>query len=278
MSFAIPVLTYHGAHVLGNEYANNDHLALAADLEMVSALGWRVIALSRVVDAVEGGKAPEGKVLALTFDDGTDFDFVDLDHPAHGPQRSLINILRDFRDGGDARQPELHATSFVVVAPEARATMDRTCLAGTGWWNDSWWREAIDTGLFDIANHSGDHHHESIDADASERARGTFTSIDDFATAEAEIAQAAFHLRRVAPNPGDALFAYPYGESNAYLAEEYFPRQHARIGIRAAFVGDGGPVTPAADRWRLPRYIFRDHWRSPDGLARLLREIGRGAA
>jgi len=41
--------------------------------------------------------------------------------------------------------------------------------------------------------------------------------------------------------------------------------------VGAAF-GDGAqPVTPAADRWNLPRYICGWHWKSPDALAAILR-------
>jgi hypothetical protein len=104
-------------------------------------------------------------------------------------------------------------------------------------------------------------------------ARGTFQSVATFDAAEAEIAQAAARLREVAPNPGDALFAYPYGEATDYLVQEYFPRHHVRIGVTAAFATAGAPVTEGSDRWRMPRYVCGDHWKSPGELARLLRDV-----
>ena len=46
----VPVLTYHSNNVGGNDYANNDHVALAADLRRIRALGLRIVPLSLVVD------------------------------------------------------------------------------------------------------------------------------------------------------------------------------------------------------------------------------------
>ena len=107
------------------------------------------------------------------------------------------------------------------------------------------------------------------------RATGTFRSIDRFDLAEDEIARASAHLKRVAPNPGARLFAYPYGEANDYLVREYFPAEHARIGLDAAF-GDGArPMTGDAGRWELPRYVCGRDWRSPEGLEALLRDVSR---
>ena len=105
------------------------------------------------------------------------------------------------------------------------------------------------------------------------RATGTFRSIDSYALAEDEIAHATAHLRRVAPNPGDRLFAYPYGESNDYLVRDYFPRNHVRIGVDAAFADGAKPMSVGDDRWSLPRFICGRDWSSPDGLEALLATI-----
>jgi peptidoglycan/xylan/chitin deacetylase (PgdA/CDA1 family) len=274
----LPILTYHGVNVAGNDYATNDHVALASDLDTVDRLGWRIVPLPAAIARWLAGDpswAGGERTLAITFDDGTDFDWRDLPHPAHGTQRSLFNTLADFRNalaGGRAA----HATTFVVVSRETREHIDRVGLADRGWWSDTWWRDAVASGYAAVASHSWDHNHDLAEhLMGRPRATGTFRSIDRFELAEDEIARASAHLKRVAPNPGDRLFAYPYGETNDYLVREYFPSEHARIGVDAAF-GDGArPMTGEADRWALPRYVCGRDWRSPEGLAALLRDASR---
>jgi hypothetical protein len=272
MGDRLPILTYHGVNVAGNGYATNDHVALATDLETIDRLGWRIVPLPVVVGRrlARGRDWADARTLALTFDDGTDFDWRDLPHPVHGVQRSLHHRLADFRSAR-SRPRDAHATSFVVVSREAREHIDRVGLAGRDWWTDTWWAEAAASGHAAIASHSWDHNHHLVTpATGRERLTGTFHSIDSFDLAEEEIARATGHLRRVAPNPGDRLFAYPYGEANDYLVREYFPRHHERIGVDAAF-GDGArPMTSGDDRWNLPRYVFGRDWTTPEGLERVL--------
>ena len=45
----VPVLTYHSMNVDGRDYANNDHVALAADLEWLHARAWQIVPLRAVV-------------------------------------------------------------------------------------------------------------------------------------------------------------------------------------------------------------------------------------
>ena len=183
----------------------------------------RVLTNAHVID--------DAKTATVTFDDGTDFDWRDLPHPAHGLQRSLYNCLADFR-GAAPRPREAHATAFVVVSRATREHIDRVGLANLGWWTDSWWAAAAASGHAAIASHSWDHNHEQAEhLMGRRRVTGTFRSIDGYELAEEEIARATAHLRRVVPNPGDRLFAYPYGESNDYLVRDYFPRNHVRIGV-----------------------------------------------
>ena len=270
----VPILTYHAAYVSGMGYASNDHAGFAADLAALGRLGWRVESLRRVVDAFLGKAVLEGKVVGLAFDDGTDFDFHDLDHPSWGVQRSMFNILRDYEAAHPLAQPGLHATSFVVVSPAARVALDASALAGRGWWTDGWWKPAIASGRWGIANHSWDHNHGGIGPTAAGvAAADTFRSVDSFAAAEAEIGQAAAFLKLYAPNPGDALFAYPYGEVNDYLALEYLPCEGERIGVVAAFGCEAGPLTAASPRWNLPRYVFKRDWNAPEELVRLLGDL-----
>jgi hypothetical protein len=265
----VPVLTYHSIHVLGQAPADNDHAALAADLAEISALGRRIVPLHQVVDVLLG-RAPddlEGAV-ALSLDDGSWFDWHDLDHPTCGPQRSMAGILRDHRAATGAF---VHATSFVIVSPEARAILDRTCMVGRGWWTDAWWPEAAREGLLAIESHSFDHNHETLpETVAVGKAKGTFRSIDDEASARAEIDAASDWLDARIPGQRTSLFAYPYGECNAYLVEDYLPRHEGRHRLRAAFTTDPAPVTGDANRWALPRYVCGRDWRSPEELRRVL--------
>ena len=73
----VPVLAYHSNNIAGNDYADNDHVALAHDLRLIHRRGLRIVSLARVVDALLGA-APEASVenaVALSFDDGSWFDW-----------------------------------------------------------------------------------------------------------------------------------------------------------------------------------------------------------
>jgi peptidoglycan/xylan/chitin deacetylase (PgdA/CDA1 family) len=269
----VPVLTYHSNNVGGNDYANNDHVALAADLPRIHALGFRIVPLALVVDALLGA-APASAVeraVAISFDDGSWFDWHDLEHPACGPQRSFANVLRDFSaESGSA----VHATSFVIVSPEARAILDQTCLVGRGWWSDDWWPLAEHENLLAIESHSWDHNHHTLPATAAQSGRkGTFRSIDTWADADAEIRQANDWLDTHVRTPRAGLFAFPYGETNDYLVRDYLPERMSEHRLRAAFGTAPRPIERGSDRWNLPRCVCGHHWQSADGLAALLRDL-----
>ena len=269
----IPILTYHSMSISGNEAANNDHKALAADLEVIDALGFEIQPLAALVTAwLEEPARLEGRrLVALTCDDGPDFDFRDIEHPQWGVQRSFLNILRDFRASRPSAQPGLHITSFVVVSPRDRAELDRVCMHGRGWWGEDWWSEAIASGLMGIASHSWDHNHAALaSAHLPGTRRGVFTTIDTPQAADYQIAQASRYLWERAPNPAARLFAYPYGPHNEYLAREYFPRRAQELRIDACFADGARPWTQACDRWALPRFVHARDWHEPDDLARLL--------
>jgi len=272
----IPILTYHALNISGNDYATNDHVAFASDLELVTRAGWQIQPLHRIVDCLfdAGGTLPE-KTIAFTFDDATDFDFADLPHPTAGPQRSMLNILRDFAAAHPGAQPGLHATSFVIAAPEARAAMDRACIIDRGWMNDHWWPEAVASGLMGIANHSWDHNHECMARVAQRnQEKGNFFCIDTEADADAQVREAARFIAARAPNPSVALFGYPYGHVNAFLSKDYLPRQAASPEpfVKAAFGTDAGFMSSDSDRWNLPRFVCGWHWKSSEELAALLRD------
>jgi hypothetical protein len=122
----ISILTYHSHRVLGNTYETNDHLALYQDLRTIHTLGFQIVPLRWIVEWVLGQRddATLYRAVAITFDDGADFDYYDLDHPHSGPQRSFYNILCDFhKEYGSSVQPHLQATAFVIASPVVRAEL-----------------------------------------------------------------------------------------------------------------------------------------------------------
>jgi hypothetical protein len=273
----VPILTWHPQRVGGNDYASNDHVAFAQDLETIQRQGLRVVSLQSIARALVRGDLDSLQgCVGLSIDDGTDFDFHDLPHPAWGPQRGFARILADFREnhGFDA-QPTLHLTSFAIVSPAAREALDRTCMIGCRWWDDDWWREAEASGLMAIESHGWDHNHESLAHTETAAPRGTF-DIREPGDAEREIGNAAIVLREKRGRPGAVLFAYPYGPASPFLAEEWLPRNAERIGVVAAFAAHERkePVTNATLRWRIPRYVFAEDWKSPRELEALLRDAG----
>lgn len=273
----IPILAYQPMYIHGNDYGTNHLRALAGDLRQLTAAGFRIVPLRTVVDLWLDSRAAEldGKVVALTCDDGADFTCVDLPHPAAGTQRSVLNILRDFIAENPTGQPDVHVTSFEIASPEARAALDAACMVGKGWWNDDWWAGAAASGLVHIANHSWDHNHEALPAAlAAAPRRGTFSVVTSWELADHEIGRAVEYLRARAPNPGTGLFAYPYGESNRFLTHEYFPCKAAALGIRAAFTAQDGFLEPGTSRWEVPRFLCGRDWTSPAELAAILDAAG----
>ena len=277
----IPILTYHAMVMSGDDARSNDHRALAADLEAIDAEGFEIRPVHELVASWVGKsswfrKRPSlggRKIVGLTCDDGSDFDYRDLEHPQWGMQRSFLNILRDFRERHPGRQPGLHITNFVIVSPDARATLDRLCMGGHGWWQDGWWSDAAKSGLMGIASHSWDHNHEALtNTRFPEVARGTFTTIDNKEAADYQVAQAARYLWARAPNPAARLFAYPYGPQSDYLVDEYFPKYGASMNFDACFGDEPQPWTEASNRWKIPRFVHGRDWHEPSDLARLLRE------
>ena len=274
---AIPVLTYHAMRVEGSDYSVNDHIALAEDLKVIHRLGLRIVPLQRLVDALLNQSLEQLRPsVAITFDDGSDLDWYDIAHPSHGVQRSMAGILEDFaRTTG---RTDVHATTFVIASPEARKTMDRTCMLGRGWWQDAWWPAAAANGLA-IENHSWDHNHSTLRRSLQRHnERGTFSNIETLGECDGEIRQATEYInQRIGSRGRCTLLAYPYGECSAYLAEHYLPNQSVYgHGIRAAFTTEPAPLDGSRDRWRLPRYVCGEHWRSPAALREILRDTLRG--
>jgi peptidoglycan/xylan/chitin deacetylase (PgdA/CDA1 family) len=274
------VLAYHSHHVVGDDYARNDHVAFAEDLELITAAGCDIVSLDRLLDAFAstdaGGRAGRTQV-ALTFDDGPIYDVQGFVHPRFGAQRGFLGIMRDFIAASGARsQPGLAATSFVIASPEARRTIEATYDAaytyvGPGAMTDAWWSGAIESGLISIANHSWDHLHPALPRVAhSKQVRADFTQVLSVEDADAQIADAEAFIAAHTRRRNAPFFAYPFGQSNAFLVEEYFPRNAQRLGLRAAFTDEPKPITGRESRWRLPRFICGHHWKRPEELRAIL--------
>lgn len=268
---SIPILTYHSLHAPGWSYADNDHVAFETDLKTIRKLGFRIVRLAQIADALRDGSFEQlarPKVVGLSFDDGSDHDYYDFCHPDYGYLKSMARILVeqafDLALGGG----QANATSFVIVSASARRELDETCIAGRGQWRDVWWYEANSRGVLDIANHSWDHLHTSLREVAhSEGARGDFRSVSTLPDAQQQIAQAQVQLNTILRELSCGLFAYPYGHVNAYLRDTYLPSQTL---VHAAFETGGRAVTHDSSIWAIPRFVCGEHWQKPDELAALL--------
>jgi len=276
----IPILAYHALNAPDKDYASNDHVALEEDLKLVRKLGFKVARLAEIAEFT-WNRAPSRldseQWIGLSFDDGTDFDYLDIEaHPYLGYVKSFYTILKESGTGGGRDWPQPKGTAFVIASPEARAVLDKTCIVGLNQWRDVWWAEATQTGILEIGNHSWDHTHPTLDTVAQrDQRKGTFKGIDNLADADAQIVQADEYIQRLTNGRAARLFAYPYGETTDYLIEEYFPQHMQRHRMLAAFSTAGGYATRESNRWNIPRFMCGLHWRSPEGLERILREAMR---
>lgn len=259
-SKSLLVLCYHSTNVSGHSYELNDHVALRADLSALHAAGFELVHASELAGA---GDRPQA---AITFDDGMVLDALDFEHPSWGHQDSFLRILREHHA---ATGQHCQAASFVIASPQARAELDRKDFLSLNVWHDDWWQDATESGYMTIENHSWDHNHPSLDRSVQrDNQRGSFLAIETHAEAMAEVAQASDYIeRRCGRRP--TLFAYPWGEANDYLVEEFFPQHGAKLSIAAAFV-----TAPKADRkisqWCIPRQVCGTDWRSPEEFAAIL--------
>lgn len=235
-----------------------------------------IVPLLTLVQALRTGRTHElpQHLLCLSFDDGHDMDFVDVQHPTHGTQPSFASIMRESeRITGTL----LHATSFVIASPLARAQIQEHEMLGYPWMSDRWWNAAVASQHFHIASHSYDHLSPSVDAVKQRRdIRGDFSSIDCYDDANWQIRKARELIEFICPNPGSAtgsaLFAYPFGHTSRYLLDEYWPHfahEHQTIG---AVTCEPTLVVPATSCFEIPRLVFGMHWNAISELPIL----GRG--
>jgi peptidoglycan/xylan/chitin deacetylase (PgdA/CDA1 family) len=270
------VLAYHSHNISGSDYATNDHVALASDLETLTGAGARIVPAEHIAEVVRSGAVGgDGQVeVAITFDDGPVFDFADFVHPRFGAQRGFINIFRDFHARHPGAQPALQGTSFVIASPGARAAMERAESCGytflSDWLTHDWWAAAADSGLLAIGNHSWDHVHHAVDEIATTRGvRDNFEAVDNYADADREIREAGAYINS---HVGGRcrVFAFPFGHVNGYLVNDYLPQRRQEHGMVAAFGTCGRPVRPGDSVWNIPRAVCGYHWKSPAELVTLL--------
>lgn len=263
----IPVLTYHSNNVDGNEYHNNDHVAFELDLQLISKLGYEIISTHELVSILkEKAGSSKKKYVCLTFDDGSDMDYHDWEHPFHGYQKSFLTMMQDFKN---ETGQNIHATSFVIADPQARAELTNTCTAGYPIWNSDWWKEAEKSGMLSIENHSWDHVHSTLkNTKTQKNIKGDFSGVDSFLDAKTQIAEASRFINSVIVGKKISLFAYPYGHFNDYLVKQYFPYEQSEI--IAAFTCEPQFVTQDTNLWLIPRFVCGSHWKSSNGLRKIL--------
>jgi len=265
---AIPVLTYHGYNVAGSGYADNDHVALAEDLAWLAANDWTVVPLALAVTALfdDPGIDLPARAVALTFDDGTDLDWMDVPFGELGMQRGFRGILEDAARANPDRVPP-QATTFVIACPKARAAMEAGALAHGHCMSEHWWAKAERSSLMSIGNHSWDHRHPLVVS--AEQGGGSFFSVSNIDLARRQIIHAGQYI---ADRSGawPRLFAYPWGQASDYLRFEFFPQYVAEHGCQAAFGTEPEPMHGGCDRWYLPRYVCGQHWRDPADLSDIL--------
>jgi hypothetical protein len=266
----IPVLTWHGYNLFGNTYETNDLIAFGEDLQTIADNGFTIVPLVEVARWVRAERADfEYPVVALSCDDGTDFDANDLSHSVHGPQRSFASRLAEFRATRGAECASL--TSFVIASATARRQIADGAMGGQRALNDDWWQRANEQGLVTIESHGWDHNHPTVSPVIQrEQKTGDFFAINTFAECDVHVrASANFIESKGGRRP--QLFAYPWTQASDYMRFEYMPQHAPRHGTIAAFGGASDYIERDSDRWYLPRFVFGPDWKHREGLKQILR-------
>ena len=271
----IPVLTWHGYNVFGNAYETNDLIAFGEDLRTLDDAGFAVVPLVDVARWVRGEPVDflqQGRpVVALSCDDGTDYDWRDMVHLEFGAQKSFASRMRVFQAERAGAQPTLNMTSFVIASPSARAQIDSGAMRAQGALNDDWWRAANASGLITIESHGWDHNHPNVSPVVQRDQRtGDFFAIDTFAECDMQVRAASLFIESMSGRK-PALFAYPWTQASDYMRHDYMPKFAETHDVMAAFGGQSDYVTQHSDRWYLPRFVFGPDWKSADGLRAILR-------
>ena len=284
-SAKVPILTYHPHTVEGCTYETNDLIALATDLNTLHDQGFTVVPAYWIAEWVrrdrDGSTLPE-KVVGLTFDDGADITWVD--EVNCGASTSAKTVLANFK----AAHPSLpwyspHAAIFVIASQLARGHIGSA--AGTTL-SSSWWYAAQNSGFTEVYNHSTDHDHVSITsqeydpfllryipatgyADNKWYGENDFTRVTNYQSADAEVKQAAAFIAGMIGVWPD-LFAYPFGPTDPYLQNTYFPNYWSEHQTYAAFCGDNNYATRDSPVYCIPRFVFRSGWSSSAAFQNIL--------
>lgn len=271
----VPVLTWHGYNVFGNTYETNDLIAFAEDLRTIDEAGFAVVPLVDVASWIHGERNDFSQyrrpVVALSCDDGTDYDWRDMTHPEFGAQRSFAHSMRNFQAQCVGAQPALNLTSFVITSPRARAQIDSGAMNGQGALNDDWWREANESGLVTIESHGWDHNHPAVSPVVQrDQRKGDFFAIDTFAECDMQV-RAASQFIDSKSGRKPRLFAYPWTQASEYMRREFMPQFAEKSGVIAAFGGQSDYLTKDSDLWYLPRFVFGPDWKNAEGLRAILR-------
>jgi hypothetical protein len=159
--------------------------------------------------------------------------------------------------------------NFVIASPEARYDIERQ-FPGEKILSDVWWRSLNEEGIFEIGSHGLDHNAPCLRRGVHHAdERGNF---DCFAAQTECDLQVAFSQDLIAHKLGHKprLFAYPWGQSSAYLRDTYMPLHGPCLGLVAAVSTQPDYATLASNIWWLPRFVCGSNWTSPQGLRALL--------
>ena len=281
--FNIPVLCYHSWRIEGRDYASNDHVAMARDLEALKKAGYQLLSVPLLISGLRDGSANQRfageKLVCVTFDDGFLYDVEDMTHPEIGLIPSFHTLLNRDDQIPERFDEGSKAVAFVIASDQARREL-RFSSDPEGNWDlrNDWWLEATRGDTIAIGNHSWDHTHPDVDeVKQREGKKGSFLAIDNAADAFTQVIEAQRTIDEQTQDGALKVFCYPYGDVPSFLCDEYLPTEGAAAGLEAAFGTGGDLVRPNSNLWNLPRLVCGEHWREEGALLPLIESLIRHA-